>query len=295
IGGAGVARGYVARPGLTASRFLPDPFAADPGARMYRTGDRVYRNLDGTLVFLGRTDLQFKLRGFRIEPGEIEAALEAHPAVSQAAVAKWSQGSDERLIAYLVPERGRRPDTGELRQFVRARMVPHQCPSTYVFLRALPISANGKLDRSALPEPDLQRPEVMSQFVAPRGDTEQELAAMWSQLLGVERVGADDHFFDLGGHSLLLVQLISLIRERFHCTLRVTEFFKHSTVRTLAERIAAERGGVSAKAASRDAGAADQRATERANARNRSRGSGAERRAAARSARRTGPRGGESR
>lgn len=283
IAGRGVTRGYVGRAGLTASRFLPDPFAGEPGARMYRTGDRVYRLPDGAIVFLGRSDLQFKVRGFRVEPGEIEATLAAHPDVSRAVVVKWTRGLDERLVAYVVAERGRRPDPGELRRFAASRLASHLCPSSYVFLRALPLTANGKLDRAALPQPDAQRPELMTRFVAPASELEVEITRIWSDLLGVEQVGVDDNFFDLGGHSLLLVQLLSRLRERFHCELRVVELFQHSTVRALAQRITNQ---------SHDGQALAADTATRATARVRARERGAERREAART---TGQRGGGSR
>jgi amino acid adenylation domain-containing protein len=284
ISGRGVARGYLGHAALTADRFLPDPFG-EPGARMYRTGDRVCRLPDGAIQFLGRTDLQFKVRGFRIEPGEIEAALALHPDVSRAVVVKWTRATDERLVAYVVPARGQRPDPGELRRFAASRLAPQLCPSSYVLLRALPVTANGKLDRAALPEPDADRPELVTRFVAPASEAEIEIAAIWCELLGVSRVGVDDNFFDLGGHSLLLVQLLSRLRARFQCQLGVVELFQHSTVRALARRIT-----------SSDAHSGEQlaEAGERAASRARSRARGAERRAAARTEQ-TGERRGGSR
>jgi len=220
VGGAGVARGYLARPGLTAERFVPDPFAASPGARLYRSGDLARRRPDGDLDYLGRIDHQVKIRGFRIELGEIEAALTAHPAVGEAAVVviEGASSNDLRLAAYWVPRTGESaeaPAVDALRGHLRERLPEYMVPAHFVALDGLPLTPTGKLDRRALPAPDAVRDDASAASVAPRTATERRLAAAWRDVLGVERVGVHDDFFDLGGHSLLATQLISRARAAF--------------------------------------------------------------------------------
>ena len=235
IGGAGVARGYLGRPGLTAERFVPDPFGAR-GARLYRTGDRVRRRADGALEFLGRADFQVKLRGHRIEPGEIESALRAHPAVRAAvALVREDAPGDARLVAYTVAGEGAAAAGAELRAFLRARLPEYMVPSAFVALDALPLTPNGKLDRRALPAPDA-RPQARA-FTAPRTPQEQALAEIWRTVLRLDRVGVEDDFFELGGHSVLATQVLSRVRRELGAELPLRAVFEAPTVRALAARL----------------------------------------------------------
>ncbi|MEV1176803.1 amino acid adenylation domain-containing protein, partial [Nonomuraea sp. NPDC049784] len=235
IGGAGVARGYHDRPGLTAERFVADPFGL-PGARLYRTGDRVRWRADGELEYLGRLDHQVKIRGFRIEPGEVEGALRAHPEVSAAIVVARQDDGDRRLVAYVVPAdlRAGTPPAGELRAFLRRTLPDHLVPTVFAELAAIPLMPNGKIDRAALPAPESGPHGEPGEFTAPRTATEEVLAGVWAQVLGLDRIAADDNFFELGGHSLAAIQVISRLRAAFHIELALAELFDHPTVRKLA-------------------------------------------------------------
>ncbi|XP_031637575.1 uncharacterized protein LOC116350005, partial [Contarinia nasturtii] len=213
IGGAGVARGYLNRPELTAERFLCDPFSESPTARMYRTGDLARYLPDGNLVYLGRTDQQIKIRGFRIEPGEIEARLMEHPSVCEAVVLPWKDeiDSDTRLVAYLVAD----PDASlanNLRNHLASLLPDYMVPAAYVCLSSLPLTPNGKLDRRALPAPG-DEAFARQLYEEPRGEMEEKLTAIWSELLGIERISRHDNFFALGGHSLLIVKMLSQLRQ----------------------------------------------------------------------------------
>ncbi|MEU8529900.1 non-ribosomal peptide synthase/polyketide synthase, partial [Streptomyces sp. NPDC048629] len=245
IGGAGVTRGYLGRAGLSAERFVADPFAAD-GSRMYRSGDRVRWLADGRLEFLGRADEQLKVRGFRIEPGEIEAALVAHPAVGAAVVVGHGQGTERRLVAYVVPavQTEGVPSAGELREWLREGLPEYMVPSVFAELAELPLTPNGKIDRKALPEPAELRGELDTVFVAPATVSEELLAGIWSQVLGVDRVGATDSFFELGGHSLLATQVISRVREAFGVEVPLSALFDRPTVRALAVAVEGSVGDV---------------------------------------------------
>ena len=213
VGGAGLARGYLDRPGLTADRFVPDGFGGRPGARLYRSGDLGRRTADGGLEYLGRNDDQVKVRGFRIETGEIEAALTRHPAVRGAVVvAPADADGRRRLVAYLAADG--RPTTDELRQHLAGFLPPYQVPATFVLLDELPMTANGKIDHKALPDPGSDRPDLGHRYVEPRTDTERVLAEVWADVLGVDQVGASDSFFDLGGDSIRSVQVIGRARSR---------------------------------------------------------------------------------
>ncbi len=231
IGGEGVARGYLGREALTAERFVPDPFAVEGGARLYRTGDRVRWLADGTLEFLGRIDHQVKVRGFRVEPGEVEAALERHPGVREAVVLVRGQA----LLGYFTAGGGA-PDGGELRAHLKALLPEHMVPSAFVALEALPLTPNGKLDRRALPAPEAG---AGREFAAPRGGTERALAEAWAQVLGVERVGVHDDFFELGGHSLLATRLVSRVRDALGVEVPLRALFEAPTPAGLAERVEA--------------------------------------------------------
>jgi acyl carrier protein len=248
IGGAGLARGYLGRPALTAERFVPDAFSGEPGARLYRTGDLVRALPGGGLEFAGRRDHQVKVRGFRIELGEIEAALAAHPAVREAVVAAREEDSGEkRLVAYVVPveteERpARRPGATELRDHLARRLPEHMVPAVFVLLPRLPLSPNGKVDRAALPAPAEAR-ESERPYLPPRTPTEERLAALWAPLLGVERIGAGDDFLELGGHSLAATRMISRVREALGVELALATVFERPTLAELAAEIDRRAGG----------------------------------------------------
>ncbi|HSF43790.1 MAG TPA: amino acid adenylation domain-containing protein [Thermoanaerobaculia bacterium] len=245
IGGASVSRGYLGRPDATAERFLPDPWDGAPGARLYRTGDLARRRPDGTVEFLGRCDDQVKLRGFRVEPGEIAAQLLAHPAVRQAAVVlrEGEADSEPRLVAYWVPARGADAEPGELKSFLAARLPAVMVPSFFVSLGELPLTGNGKLDRKALPAPEQQLPEEGR--LAPRTPVEEVLAGIWAELLGREHIAATDSFFDLGGHSLLATRVMSRLRRVFGVEMPLHDLFNAPVLADLAARVeAALRAGV---------------------------------------------------
>ncbi|WP_345144904.1 amino acid adenylation domain-containing protein, partial [Dactylosporangium darangshiense] len=240
IGGTGLARGYGGRPELTAERFVADAAAGD-GSRLYRTGDLASWRPDGQVMYLGRADTQLKVRGFRIEPGEIEAALVAHPGVAAAAVVADGQDAGRRLVAYLVPAQAEDglPALEALRDWVGARLPQYMVPAMFVELAALPLSRNGKLDRKALPAPDAARMGPGTGYVPPRSAVEEVLAGLWEQLLGVERVGVFDSFFALGGHSLLATQVVSRVRAVFGVEVPVAALFDAPTVAGLAGVVAA--------------------------------------------------------
>jgi len=236
IGGEGLARGYSGRPDLTAERFAPDPYGK-AGARLYRTGDVARRRTDGSLEYLGRLDHQVKIRGYRIELGEIEAALCGHPDVREAVVVACEEnGSDKRLVAY-VASGEKRPRASELRERLRERLPEYMTPSAFVLVDELPRTPNGKLDRRALPEPEAWGVEQERGYEAPRTAIEEVVAAIWSGVIGVERVGVQDNFFDLGGHSLLATQVISRLRGALGVDLELRAMFETVSLKELAERV----------------------------------------------------------
>ncbi len=232
LGGAGVSRGYLGRPDLTAERYVPDPFSAVPGERLYKTGDLIRWRPDGELEYLGRLDHQVKVRGFRVELGEIETALLAHPEIQDAAVLALGEGGDRRLVAYVV---GNAPD---LRGYLKEKLPEYMVPSAFVALDALPLTPNGKIDRRALAKVEPDRAAEAAGYVAPRTPTEERLAAIWREVLSLEKVGVRDDFFELGGHSLLATQLVSRLRESFGVELPLRRLFEVSTVESLAAELA---------------------------------------------------------
>jgi len=234
IGGDGVASGYLAQPEQTQERFLPDPFADESAARLYRTGDRVRALEDGNLEFLGRVDDQVKIRGYRVEPGEIQSVLSTHPALRQCAVVARSSGDDHELVAYVVLQGDASAD--ELRAFLAESLPAYMVPARFVSLSALPLTASGKIDRRALPDP--AEFELVAEYVAPRTPLEEELARIWADLLGVDRVGVHDDFFALGGHSLLATQAVIRIRSTI-ADIELHSIFDAPTVSALADAIVA--------------------------------------------------------
>ncbi len=248
LGGVGIVEGYLVQPERTAESFVPDPFSGgEPGARLYRTGDLARWRPDGELDFLGRADRQVKLRGLRIELGEIESALAEVPAVRQAAVALRAGSGGPRLVAWVVPGETAgavEPSVADLRAHLRSRLPEFMVPAAFAIVHELPLNASGKLDRNALerlPDPDGAPPA--ESFVAPAGGLESEVAAIWREVLGVERVGSGDGFFDLGGHSLLLVQVQAKLRERLSEEVSMVELFRHPSVATLAGYLETRRTG----------------------------------------------------
>ncbi|APR75501.1 Malonyl CoA-acyl carrier protein transacylase [Minicystis rosea] len=238
IGGDGVARGYLGRPELTAARFVPDIFGEDPDGKLYRTGDLARWLPSGDLEFLGRLDHQVKIRGHRVELGEIEVTLAAHPGVRDTVVLlREDNPGDKRLVAYVVAEDDPAPDPAAFRAFLAQRLPEYMVPSAYVRLDALPLNENGKVDRRALPAPGSA--SIEGAYVAPRNAVEEMIAGIWADVLGLPRAGVTDGFFDLGGHSLLATQIIARIAAAFAVELPLQTIFETPTVAGLAERVGA--------------------------------------------------------
>jgi acyl-coenzyme A synthetase/AMP-(fatty) acid ligase len=234
IGGMGVARGYHRHPALTAARFLPDPYSGRVGARLYKTGDLGRWQADDRLEFLGRLDQQVKVRGFRIELGEIEAVLEQHPTVQAAVVvARPTPTGELRLLAYIVPQAASEPTGQELRRFLQTHIPDYMLPAVFTVLTALPLTPNGKVDRRALPAPAAMRPVVDSPFVAPRTPAETVLAGIWAQVLNLDQIGRHDNFFDLGGDSILSLQIIAKANAE-GLPLHPRQIFQYQTLAELA-------------------------------------------------------------
>jgi acyl-coenzyme A synthetase/AMP-(fatty) acid ligase/acyl carrier protein len=239
IGGDGMSRGYLNRPGLTTERFVPDPFNDEPGRKLYRTGDVARYLPDGRIEFFGRLDHQVKIRGFRIELGEIETELAAYPGVRETVVlAREDQAGDKRLVAYLVLDQQPAPSISKLRDFLKEKLPDYMVPTAFVILDVFPLTPNGKIDRRALPAPD--RSGLEEDYVAPRTSTEQTLADIWANILGVEQFGIHDNFFELGGHSLLAMQVISRMREAVGVELPVRNLFEAPNIAKLAEVVVAK-------------------------------------------------------
>jgi len=234
LGGPQLARGYLGRPDLTAERFVAHPRPGHPGERLYRTGDLARRRADGEIEFIGRADDQVKLRGHRIELGEVTAALAGHNDIAAAHV----EVRDDRLVGYVAPaDLNRLPAAGRLRAYLAERLPAYMVPAAYVILEALPLTTTGKVDRAALPEPDLRSAADPARYVAPRTPTERTIAAVWAQVLGLDRVGTRDAFLDLGGHSLLATQIVGRLADELGLSLAVHEVFDRPTVADLAARV----------------------------------------------------------
>lgn len=238
IGGAGLADGYLNRPELTAEKFIPHPHSDQPGARLYKTGDLARYLPDGNIEFLGRIDHQVKIRGFRIELGEIEAVLNQHPAVKQSVtIAREDIPADKRLVAYIVPQHqapGLAPGLGEIRSFLKQQLPEYMVPTAFVMLGTLPLNPNGKVDRHSLPAPTPERPELTSPFVAPKDPIELELTQIWELILGIQPIGIQDHFFELGGNSLLAARLLAQTEEKFQKKLPLATLLQAPTIEQLA-------------------------------------------------------------
>ncbi|MGH7824893.1 MAG: non-ribosomal peptide synthetase [Candidatus Binatia bacterium] len=239
IGGDGLARGYFNNPELTAEKFIPHPFGTEPGQRLYKTGDLARYLPDGNIEFLGRVDNQVKLRGFRIELAEIEAQLAEHPSVAMVAVAVREETGEKRIVAYTVPAANRIVDAAELRSFLQQKLPEFMLPAQFVVLYRLPLTPNGKVDRRALPAPDQSRPELKKSYAAPRTQVEETLAAIWAEVLRLERVGIYDNFFESGGHSLKVTQVISRVCDTFEVELPPGSLFDAPTVAGFAGRVVA--------------------------------------------------------
>ena len=268
IGGAGLARGYINRPKETAERFIVNPFLEQqsielsPETQIYRTGDLVRYLPDGNIEFIGRVDHQVKVRGFRIELGEVEAVLSQHLGVRQAVVSvQEDDPTDKRLVAYIVSSQKQTTNVSDLRNYLREKLPEYMIPSAFVMLKALPLTSNGKVDRRALPAPDSLRPELEATYAPPRTEMEQTIAGIWQEMLHLEKVGIDDNFFDLGGHSLLIIQVHSRLQESFKGDLLITDLFEYPTIRSLTKYLSKEASEVSTFEAS------DQRAEGRIAAR----------------------------
>ena len=252
IGGAGLSRGYWRRAELTAEKFVPDPYSGVAGARLYRTGDVGRYREDGEIEHLGRNDHQVKVRGFRVELGEIETVLGSYEGVGQSVVvAREDVAGDKRLVAYFTSSG--QVEAGELRRYLREELPEYMVPSAFVRLESLPLTANSKLDRGALPAPELRR-EAKTQYVAPRTETEGLLARIWSEVLRVKQVGVEDNFFELGGHSLLATQVIAQVNAAMGMELPLRALFEHPQL--------GETGGAGGRASGRR-GRAEEPAAER--------------------------------
>jgi thioesterase domain-containing protein/acyl carrier protein len=244
IGGDGVARGYLNQPGLTSEKFVPHPFNSRKGSRLYKTGDLARYLEDGRLEVLGRMDQQVKIRGHRIESGEIENQLMRHPDVAAAVVVAQVEASEEkRLIAYVVLTENRVLNNNELGQFLRKCLPEYMVPSAFVVLTHIPLTPNGKVDRRALPPPPRFRPELDEALVRPRNGVELQLQAIWESLLNIQPIGMSDDFFDVGGHSLLGVRLLQRVEKRFGQKIPLSVFFQNPTIRSLARVLSQEKKG----------------------------------------------------
>jgi amino acid adenylation domain-containing protein len=259
VGGTGLARGYLNRPDLSAERFIPDPFSPQPGARLYKTGDLVRYLDERDMEYLGRIDRQVKIRGFRIELGEIEAVLGSFPGVRQAVVhVREDTPGNRRLVAYVVSDESSAPALDQLQSFVKKKLPAHMVPAALMAMKTLPLTSSGKLDYRALPAPETQAQEAKADFVSPRSELEKQIAAIWQKVLGVEKVGSLDNFFDLGGHSILMAQVFDQLRQVVHREVAMVELFEHPTISALARHLSRENGTPSGGAATTAANAQEQ-------------------------------------
>ncbi len=238
ISGSGVARGYLNRPDLTAASFMPDPYSAIPGSRMYKTGDLVKYLQNGNMEFIRRADEQVKIRGYRIEPGEIESVLLQNPEIDDAVViVREDVAGDKRLVSYLVPAEDKEINFSDIRQQLKAVLPDYMIPASSVLMDKIPLTANGKVDRRALPKPGREALAAEIEYTAPSTEEEQKLAALWRELLQIDTIGIHDNFFELGGHSLLVTQLVSRIRDAFGIELPLKDIFEAPTIATLLLKI----------------------------------------------------------
>jgi acyl carrier protein len=234
IGGIGITRGYVNRPDLTAEKFIPDPLSGEPGKRIYKTGDLARYRTDGTIEFLGRIDHQVKIRGCRVELGEIENVLAHHPGVEQVLAMAPEEGDE--LVAYVIPKKNQAPTAEEFRRFLKHDLPEYMVPSDFVMLDAFPLTTNRKVDRGALPRParTTMKDKV---FIAPRNPSEQRIADIWAEILKQERLGILENFFDIGGHSLLATRVVSRIRRVFEINFPLRKLFENPTIEGLALQV----------------------------------------------------------
>ena len=252
IGGAGLARGYHQQSAQTAERFIPHPYSPKPGMRLYRTGDLARYRADGNVEFLGRVDEQVKIRGFRIEVGEVESVLAQHSGIRESAViAREDERGSNRLVAYVVPRNGNL-QTAELRSYLKHRLAEYMVPSNFVMLAEMPRTPNGKVDRRALPDDNGARADADEIYIAPRSSMERTIANIWQELLKLDKVGVNDNFFGLGGHSLLLVHAQSKVTEALRVKLSMVEMFQYPTVSALAEHLSMQGGSMAAAAPERN-------------------------------------------
>jgi acyl carrier protein len=238
IGGDGLARGYSGRPELTAEKFVPHPYSKKAGARLYRTGDLVRYRSDGNIEFFKRMDQQVKVRGFRVELGEIESVLNDYWAIRESVVVDTKDSSgNTRLIAYIVFEDSVEATTSEILTFLQEKLPSYMLPSAFITIKEIPLTANGKVDRRALPQPEEIDVETSASFIAPRSEMEELVADIWREILGIKQVGVESNFFDLGGHSLLATRVMNRIRERCGVELPLRVLFETPTVASLAARL----------------------------------------------------------
>jgi aryl carrier-like protein len=241
IGGDLLARGYHGRPDATAERFLPDPFGRAAGGRLYRTGDSARYRSNGELEFLGRMDQQIKIRGYRVELGEIESVLRQHESVRDAVVVMdRSSNQTTRLAGYFVARNGGDPGAHELRSFLRAKLPEYMVPAVFLKLAALPLTPNGKVDRKSLPPLDAAPSDLEASYVAPRSELERTVARVWQEVLKIDRTGVHDNFFELGGHSLLLIQLRARLAEALGKPISMVELFKYPTIDSYSRYLTSE-------------------------------------------------------
>ena len=236
ISGAGLARGYLNRPDLTAEKFITNPYRSDPNSRLYKTGDLARYLPDGNIEYLGRIDNQVKIRGFRIELGEIEAVLAQYPAIREVVtIVREDQPDNKRLVAYIVPKEETALTPDELRPFLKAKLPDYMVPKAFVILEAFPLTPNGKIDRHALPAPEQVFYPTEETSIMPQTDMERSIATVWQEVLHVDKVGIYDNFFDLGGHSLLIIQVQAKLQKAFAKQISVVELFEHPTIHALAQ------------------------------------------------------------